>query len=59
MVSNDQITLILFKAFQLILPVQLHLKIIFSFVQRKKTKHMKTQYMLEQKLKLIYKKYIT
>lgn len=43
MVSNYHITLILFKAFQLILLVQVHLKIIFSYVQRKKKKHMKTQ----------------
>lgn len=37
MVSNDHIALILFKAFQLILVVQVHLKIVFSYMQRKKT----------------------
>lgn len=36
MVSNDHIALILFKAFQLILLVQVHLKIVFSYMQRKK-----------------------
>lgn len=37
MVSKDHIALILFKAFQLTLLVQVHLKIVFSYMQRKKT----------------------